>query len=333
MKAIFYDGAEQVAFREAEMPKVPEGWALIKTSHVGICGTDLNIFAGTHPRAAAPLIMGHEFSGTVLGGHPSLKEGSKVTVNPLLSCGKCGPCQTGQPHVCESLKLIGIDCDGGMAAYVAAPIESIIPLPEDMSLEAGALAEPVAVAVHAVRQGGYVPGDRVVVFGAGTIGLCVSLVLRSLGATNIIVAETNEHRLAMAKELGFNAVNPMNDDVKTVVLEQTNGFGADFVFDCAGHPSVLTQLTELVKVRGKIIIVAAYKKPAAVNLLQGMFKELSIQFVRVYTPRDFEIAIDLLGSQKSFQKMITHVLSPEEAHKGFELLTTGTNAVKVMYSF
>ncbi|WP_080848338.1 zinc-dependent alcohol dehydrogenase [Cytobacillus gottheilii] len=333
MKAIFYEGAEHVAFKEAEMPKLPDGWALIKTSHVGICGTDLNIFAGTHPRAAAPLIMGHEFSGTVLEGHPALEAGTKVTVNPLLSCGKCGPCLTGQPHVCESLKLIGIDCDGGMAEYVAAPIDSIIPLPDDMSLEAGALAEPVAVAVHAVRQGGYVPGDRVVVFGAGTIGLCVALVLRSLGATDIIVAETNEHRLAMAKELGFVSVNPLNEDVNSVVLEKTNGLGADFVFDCAGHPSVLTQLTELVKVRGNIIIVAAYKKPAAVNLLQGMFKELSIQFVRVYTPRDFEIAIDLLHSQSSFEKMITHVLPPEEAEKGFELLTTGTNAVKVMYTF
>jgi len=333
MKAIVFEATQTVSLREKEMPEVPQGWALIKTSHVGICGTDLNIYAGSHPRAKAPLVMGHEFSGTIASGHPTLPEGTPVTVNPLLNCGTCIPCTTGQSHVCESLQLVGIDCDGGMAEYVAAPVERVVPLPQGLSFAMGALVEPVAVAMHVVRQGGYVPGDHVVVFGAGTIGLCVALALRSAGASQVTIVETNELRLQKAKELGFSTIHPQQENVREVVLSQTNGTGADFVFDCAGHQSVVPLLTDIVKVRGTIVIVAAYKKPTEVDLLKGMFKELTMRFVRVYTDKDFELAAQLLVQQRDFEKIITHVLSPDEAKKGFDLLTSHTDAVKVMYQF
>lgn len=332
MKSIIYEGANSISVQEKELPGLKEGWALIKVSHVGICGTDLNIYAGAHPRATAPLVMGHEFSGYVVKGHPTLKEGTPVTVNPLLTCGSCASCLSGQSHVCETLKLVGIDCDGGMAEYVLAPVERIIPLPEGVSAKLGALIEPVAVAVHTARQGGYLPGDNVVVFGGGTIGLCVAMTLKSYGANNVMVVEPNELRLKKIRELGFEAVNPLVQDVKELISIRTKGVGADFVLDCAGHPSVLKQLTEVVKVRGKIIIVAAYKKPAEVNLLQGMFKELSISFVRVYTDKDFEIAAKLV-KEPGFEDIITHVLPVDEAQRGFDLLTTPTDAIKVMYQF
>lgn len=333
MKAIVFEAPQTVSLREKERPEAPQGWTLIKTSHVGICGTDLNIYAGSHPRAQAPLVMGHEFSGTIVSGHPTLPEGTPVTVNPLLNCGTCIPCTTGQSHVCESLKLVGIDCDGGMAEYVVAPAGSVVPLPKGLSLALGALVEPVAVAMHAVRQGGYVPGDHAVVFGAGTIGLCVALALKSFGASQVTIVETNELRLQKAQELGFTTIHPVRENIRQVVMSLTNGTGADFVFDCAGHHSVVPLLTDIVKVRGTIVIVAAYKKPTEVNLLQGMFKELAMRFVRVYTAKDFELAAQLLVQQPDFEKIITHVLPPEEARKGFDLLTIHTDAVKVMYQF
>lgn len=277
--------------------------------------------------------MGHEFSGTIVSGHPTLPEGTPVTVNPLLSCGTCIPCTTGQSHVCESLKLVGIDCDGGMAEYVVAPADSVVPLPKGLSLALGALVEPVAVAMHAVRQGGYVPGDHAVVFGAGTVGLCVALALKSFGASQVTIVETNELRLKKAQELGFTTIHPVRENVREVVMSLTNGTGADFVFDCAGYHSVVPLLTDIVKVRGTLVLEAAYKKPTEVNLLQGMFKELSMRFVRVYTAKDFELAAQLLVQQPDFEKTITHVLPPEEARKGFDLLTSHTDAVKVMYQF
>ncbi|QCR33512.1 zinc-binding dehydrogenase [Lysinibacillus sp. SGAir0095] len=333
MKAIFYTAPNRVECREASIPSVPKGYVLLKNAYAGICGTDLNIFAGTHPRAQAPLILGHEFSATIESEHPKYPIGTKVTVNPLISCGSCIPCSSGQSHVCEDLKLVGIDVDGGMAEYVVVEADKVIPLPEGVSLELGALSEPIAVAVHAVRTARFLVGDRAVVYGAGTIGLCVALTLRAYGASEVIVIEANELRLQKAKELGFKTLNSLKDDVVNELAALTGNAGMDYVFDCAGHPAVLRQVTEIVKVQGTIVIVAAYKKPTEMNLIQGMFKELSMQFVRVYTKRDIELALDLLTKVPEFSEIITHVLSPEQAAEGFELLTTPTNAIKVLYAF
>ncbi|RNC98089.1 dehydrogenase [Lysinibacillus halotolerans] len=333
VKAIFYTAGNKVECKEVNKPNVPPGYVLLKNAYAGICGTDLNIFAGTHPRAQAPLILGHEFSATIASEHPKYPIGTKVTVNPLISCGTCIPCRIGQSHVCNNLKLVGIDVDGGMADYVAVEANKVIPLPENVSLKLGALTEPIAVAVHAVRTAKFLVGDRAVVYGAGTIGLCVALTLRAFGASEVIVVEANELRLQKAQQLGFKTFNSLKDDVENELADMTNQEGIDYVFDCAGHPAVLAQVTEIVKVQGTIVIVAAYKKPTEMNLIQGMFKELSIQFVRVYTNRDMELALDLLSRFEEFSKIITHVLSPEQAMEGFELLTTPTDAIKVLYAF
>ncbi|MFP3918742.1 alcohol dehydrogenase catalytic domain-containing protein [Lysinibacillus telephonicus] len=333
MKAIVYTAPNKVECREENKPNVPKGYVLLKNAYAGICGTDLNIFAGTHPRAKAPLILGHEFSATIESEHPKYPIGTKVTVNPLISCGTCIPCTTGQSHVCNDLKLVGIDVDGGMAEYAAVEEDKVIPLPENLSLELGALSEPIAVAVHAVRTAKFLVGDCAVVYGAGTIGLCVALTLRAYGASEVIIIEANELRQQKAKELGFKTFNSLKDDVIKELASITNNAGIDYVFDCAGHPAVIKQVTEIVKVQGTIVIVAAYKKPTEMNLIQGMFKELSIQFVRVYTKRDIELALNLLTEVPQFSEIITHVLSPEQAMEGFELLTTPTNAIKVLYAF
>ncbi|MFD1334463.1 zinc-binding dehydrogenase [Oceanobacillus iheyensis] len=333
METVTYAGPKNVLFQNSRKPTITKGWAIIKTSYAGICGSDLSIFAGVHPRAEAPLVMGHEFSGTIEEGHPTLKKGTRVTVNPLLRCGECYPCQNGYSHVCENLKLVGIDCDGGMGEYVKVPIHSIVPLKDNISMKLGALIEPVAVAVHAIRQGNYMPGDSVVIFGAGTIGLCVALTLRSYGAKNLIIVEPNKLRLEKAKQLGFQTLDPLSENVTEKIVEGTDNIGADYVFDCAGHPSVVEAITEVVRVRGNIVIVAMYKQPPTLDMRQGMFKELNIQFVRVYTDKDFQIAIDLVDNHKEYEDIITHVLQPEEAQKGFDLLTTHTDAVKVMYEF
>lgn len=333
MKAIVYESPEVIEYREVEKPLINKGYVLLKNAYAGICGTDLNIFAGTHPRATAPLILGHEFSATIASEHPSFPIGTKVTVNPLLSCGKCIPCKSGQSHVCDDLKLVGIDVDGGMAEYVAVQEDKIIPLPKSLSLKNGALAEPVAVAVHAVRKAKFLVGDRAVVYGAGTIGLCVALTLRAFGASEVIVIENNELRLNKAKKLGFTTLNANAENVAQLIHQITNKSGIDYVFDCAGHPAVLAQATEIIKVQGTLVIVAGYKKPAELNLLQGMFKEISIQFVRVYTNRDIELALELLVKHKDYKKIITHVLKVNEAKKGFELLTTPTDAIKVLFAF
>ena len=132
MQSIQYVGTKEVVVGEKVLPEVGPGEVLIKVAYAGVCGSDMIIYQGVHPRAKAPLVMGHEFSGTIVKGHRTLPAGTPVTVYPLLSCGTCDPCRNGYAHVCNTLKLIGIDCDGGMADYVKVPEDKVLPIPESL---------------------------------------------------------------------------------------------------------------------------------------------------------------------------------------------------------
>jgi len=334
MKAIQYLAAQQVACTDIALPSVPEGFAKIKVAYAGICGGDLNVLGGTHPRAKAPLIMGHEFSGVLAEDSANFKAGTPVCVFPLISCGTCTPCTTGDAHVCNTLRLYGIDKDGGMAEYAIVPEDTLVALDPDMDLKLGALIEPIAVAVHNIRDTGFRPGDNALVIGSGPIGLCIALCLRHFGAQDIVVAETDEKRRALASDMGFTTVNPIETDLVAFALKHTGGDGYDRVYDVAGVPAVADILFDLVKVRGEIIIAACYKKPTAFNFFKGHVKECSISFTRVYRRADYQTAANLAATDPNFAKMITHTFTPEEAAEGFALAQTpGSGACKVMFAF
>ncbi len=334
MKAIRYLGPRLCGIEDLPIPQAPDGFALVRISHAGICGTDLNIYAGTHPRAKAPLTMGHEFSGTVAKDGALYKAGTRVTAYPLISCGHCEACKSGNGHVCRSLGLYGIDRDGGMAEYVILPEDLLIPLPDDVSFRLGAFIEPVAVTVHTLRERGFRAGDSAIVFGCGTIGLCLALTLRRFGAGTLLLAETDPFRRSLAESMGFAVIDPVEADVIREVMRLTDDNGFDFVFDCAGVSPVAALLFDAVKVKGKIVIVASYKKPPEMPLFKGMVKETEIDFVRVYRKNDFAIAANLVRSEPLYDRIITHVLPADEAQKGFDLLLApGTGAVKVMFCF
>ncbi len=332
MKGIIYKGPKTIAVQEVETPKVSEGKALIKIKYAGICGGDLGIYAGVHPRAKAPLVMGHEFSGVIAQDSKKFKAGTKVTVNPIISCGVCKMCKEGNGHVCNTLRLLGIDYDGGMAEYAVVDEEKIVPVPDSMSLEDAAIVEPVAVAVHTLRETKYIPGDNAIVYGCGTIGLTVAMCLREFGCTNITMVEADKNRIEFAKSLGFDTKNAIGLDLQELKNDKTEGYGFDWVIDCAGVQAVASSLIEACKVRGKIIVVAGYKKPLEFPLNQGMFKEVAMEFVRVYRDVDVKIAVDLVANQPEFRKIITHILPLEKAQEGYDLLLTGgTGAVKVLF--
>ena len=330
MKSIIYSGAQDVRVEEKSLPEIAAGEVLIKVAYVGVCGSDMNIYQGVHPRAKAPLVMGHEFSGTIVAGHPTLAAGTPVTVYPLLSCGHCEPCLNGYAHVCNTLKLIGIDCDGAMAEYVKVPVDKVMELPKTLSLKLGAFLEPLAVGVHAVRRSGYRPGDRAVVFGAGPIGLCVASCLKYFGA-QVIVIEANPYRLGVAKKLGCTTIDAANESITDKVREYTKGINADFAFDCAAHPSVQTHLMDVLKVQGTAVVVGSYKKPPEVDLLKVEFKELSMIGIRVYERRDFEIATEMLQSGAIDFELMLSESSPDAAPEVFQGLLKGGDTIKMLF--
>ncbi len=334
MKAIIYKNKGQLEVSQIDLPKIKDGWVLVKVLYAGICGTDLNIYKGTHPRAKAPLVMGHEFSGILEQDTLTMPKGTRVTVYPLLSCGTCAPCERGDGHVCNTLGLLGIDCDGAMAEYIQVPENTLIRLGDDVSDTLGALIEPIAVAVHALRETHFVPGDNAIIYGCGTIGLVTALTLQQFGASKVTMVETNPSRSKLAKHMGFTVIDPTTCNLLNEIANLTDGNGFDWVFDCAGAQPVADVLLDSVRVKGHIVIIAAYKYPAQLPLIKGMFKETSIQFVSVYRKNDFEIASILAAKDPRFNEIITHVLPSDKAQEGFDLLLSGSSdAVKVMFSF
>lgn len=315
MKAIVYEGPNQVACREIPVPVEKEGWVTIQVSHAGICGSDQTIYRGKHPRAKAPLVLGHEFSGYITRDMGDFRKGDLVTVFPYLPCHNCERCKNGQFHVCQNLKLIGIDLDGGMAEYVSVPEWTVCKVPESCTPAQAAFIEPVGISVHAARKGGYRPGDSVVIFGAGGIGMATAITLRQFGA-NPIIAEPNPLRLALAKEMGFDVLDPKQDTIQQIYA-RTGGIGADFVYDCAGAQPVIDLLPDAVRINGTIVIVAGYKDPPAMNFQKGMFREFTIQFVRNCTREDFEIATRLMGQGLGYDRLLNYIVDIEKGAEGF----------------
>src|SRR5450759_5919058 len=206
MKATVWAATDRVDVTDLPMPVVPEGWALVKVAYNGICGTDLAILHGKHPRAIAPLIMGHEISGWIeQAGATGPGAGTLVVAEPLISCGECRSCKNGLTHVCRRLGLYGIDAPGGMAQYVALPPEVLHAVPDGVDPRMATLAEPLAVAVHAVDLSGMQAGDTVAVYGAGPIGILTALVALHAGAA-VVITEPSPWRREVAAQLGFTVV-------------------------------------------------------------------------------------------------------------------------------
>ncbi|RAL96047.1 alcohol dehydrogenase [Agrobacterium sp. MS2] len=331
MRAAVVTAPETIHIQTVPMPDVPSGWSLIKCDYTGLCGTDFSILHGSHPRAKFPLIMGHEISGTVVKSTldgPAL--GTRVTCEPLISCGECGPCKRGDGHVCRNLRLFGIDKPGSMSEYVALPNDRLIAIPEGVSLALAALTEPLAVAVHAVEMSPLAAGDAVAIFGAGPIGMLTALVARNSGASRVVIVEPSVERARVAESLGFETISS-NANVTEALSARTNGEGFDVVFDAAAHPSVAELLASSVRPKGAIILVGIYKKPALVDLQALCFKEVSMTGVRVYTRRDVERAVDLIANDSlNLSSFPIDIYPLEETALAFEKAQAASGVLKVL---
>jgi 2-desacetyl-2-hydroxyethyl bacteriochlorophyllide A dehydrogenase len=338
MNAITWGGPDQLVLTSPDIPVPEAGDVLIKVTRVGICGSDVTILKGYHARAQAGIILGHEFCGTVAaasGGQFDI--GTRVAVLPLISCRDrgetpCVACRSGNEHVCSRLGLYGVDEPGGLAGYVAVRARSVYPVPAETPLGLEGLAEPLAVAVHAVSRSGLEQGDSAAVFGGGPIGLFVALVARQQGAGKVLIVEPNPWRQSVARSYGFDVADPDTDPVEAV-RDFTGGDGADIVFDSAGHPAVAQAVTTAVRISGTIMIVGVYKEPTAIDLRTVNFAEQRILGTRVYTETDFAEAVRLLaGDELSLRELPTLTFPLGESEEAFATAARGENAMKVFIS-
>jgi 2-desacetyl-2-hydroxyethyl bacteriochlorophyllide A dehydrogenase len=334
MKAAFYEGHETIRVGDC-LPVEPEtGQVRIRVSHCGICGTDLHIFHGKMDhRVKVPAVIGHEMSGVIesLGaGVENWKPGDRVTVRPLDPCNDCPACRAGHSHICQRLKFIGIDSPGAMQGLWTVPAHALHRLPDALTMEQGALVEPIAVACHDVRLGDVRAGEYVVVQGGGPIGALVALVAQTTGA-RVVLTEVNPFRLELARSLGLDAVNPLEVDLPALVDEQTGGAGADAVFEVTGSAAGAAMMTKLPRTRGRIVMVAIYSEPPKVDLFRFFWRELRLFGARVYEPQDFDAAIALAAAGRlPLEKLVTNVCPLEELEWGMRQLEKGGPVMKVL---
>jgi 2-desacetyl-2-hydroxyethyl bacteriochlorophyllide A dehydrogenase len=332
--AIEYHGEGVFRPRFYEATEPGPGQVRIAVAFTGICGTDLKIAHGAMDhRVTSPWPIGHEMSGIVETIGPDVsgwQPGDKVTVMPLASCGDCPACGRGHSHVCHNLIFLGIDSPGSLQQRWTVPAGLLVRVPEHLSLEHAALAEPTAVAVHDARRGGVRTSQQVVVIGGGPIGILIGLVATHAGA-DVLVSEVSPFRRDLAAELGLRTIDPAADDLAAAVTGWSNGKGADVAFEVSGSAAGVRALTDVLAVRGRGVVVAIHTEPTPVDLMAAFWKELDISGARVYQREDFEKAVALLADGIiPAESLITEIVPLSQTDRAFERAASGGDVVKIM---
>jgi (R,R)-butanediol dehydrogenase / meso-butanediol dehydrogenase / diacetyl reductase len=334
MRAIAIGEDRRLGPTELEERGLEPNEARVRVAFCGICGSDIHMRAS--PMIPAGAVMGHEFSGTVseLGAAAEgFSVGDPVAVYPFASCEHCPNCRRGDYHVCQQAATTGLGLGINPGAYAESVVvheSMLVRLPAGLSLEHGALVEPLAVGLHGATIGEAGAGSRCVVIGAGPIGLMTALSLRARGIEEVVVVEKNENRLERIESFGFDAL--ALDGVHENVLEAFGGDLPDVVFECAGNPAAPQLAIELVRSRGVIVLLGVLEEPVEISQLVLLIKEAQIRASFAYRRDEFEEAIELLSTgQVPADRLITGKAPLERAQEMFERLENPvTEQIKIL---
>lgn len=335
MKAAFCTGVEKVEVQDIEKPMISKTEVLIKTKTVGVCGSDLHLFRGTHPFRHAPAILGHEIAGEIVevgSNVKNLKIGDRVTVEPQVGCGKCDMCKRGLISLCKNKKVPGTPAwIGAFSEYFNAEEKICYKISDGISYELATLAEPFAVAVHAVNHAETKTG-AVVILGGGTIGQLVLASVKQKGYHPIIVTDTVEFNRRFALSHGADyAFDPLHEEVPEKIREVTNGKGAALAFIAAGADNILDQACDCVCKTGEICIIAMITKKIPFYCYATVFNELRIYGSMCYESKDFQEAIDLINGGLALEDYVTQEIEGlENTQQALDILSEKKeNCVKV----
>lgn len=350
MKAAMWYGQKDVRVVDVpEPPFPPEGWVKIKVEWAGICGSDLHeymagpIFIPTtepHPLTGekAPLILGHEFSGTIVEvgeGVKKFKVGDRVAPDACQVCWECYWCKRNEYNNCEKLAMTGLQTTGCFAEYINLPAYTCFKVPDGLPMDEAALVEPISVGMHAVRIAPVVEGDSVVVIGAGTIGLSALQNAWAAGASQVIVVEMAKARKDFAKKLGATSIiDPNKEDVVAKVFELTDGVGADVTIECVGNNSSASLAIATTRRAGTAVVCGVFEKPCTIDLLDVMFKSKKIQGSLGYNGEFAPVMKMLRDGRLKAKPMITGRIKLDDiVEKGFkELIEHKDENIKIIIS-
>jgi threonine dehydrogenase-like Zn-dependent dehydrogenase len=328
MKAVVWNGPEEMAVEEIPEPTAEPGTVIVRPEAVGICGSEIEGYLGKMGNRTPPLVMGHEFAGTVTEVGEGVEEdlvGREVAVNPLSSDGTCPLCRGGYTNLCPNRRLIGIHSPGGFAEYALAPVQNVYPLPEGVEARTGALAEPLANGVHAVRLGlaGHLV-EHAVVAGAGTIGLmCLQAAVLD-GIPEVSVVEPHEARREQALELGARAAYASGEEAREALEEPTEGLGADLVIDAVGAEVTRRMAVgELLRPGGCAVFVGLHDDDTTLGFHGVVRGQLDLQGSYAFTAEDYEQALEWLVEGRAGIGELPPVLPLEEGPSAFAELVRG----------
>ena len=305
MKALVWTAPRQMELQEQTVPDVKPDEVLVKVAFAGICGSELSGYLGHNALRVPPLVMGHEFSGEIasLGStantkYPHLVQGQKVTVNPLSCTDGSLMQQRGLDQLCPTRQLLGAHRPGAYAEYVTVPAQSVMSLPDDMSLRLGALTEPVGCAVRIGELAGSVAGKTCLIIGAGPIGLLSLQVLLYLQAAKVFIVDLDPERLAMGVELGGQPIDPRRQDVVEVVRQATKNRGVELAIDAVGTADTRQQCVSAAMPTGTVILSGLHEESSVMPAADIIRREIVVRGSFAYSPANFAAAIDLLAQGK-----------------------------------
>ncbi|HPO83580.1 MAG TPA: L-threonine 3-dehydrogenase [Coprothermobacter proteolyticus] len=325
-----------VAMYEIEEPEVPEGWALVKVLKASICGTDVHIYQWnewSQKRMKPPVTIGHEFVGKVLKvnkGTGRVQEGDIVSAESHVVCHVCRMCRRNMYHACENTRIIGVHMDGAFAEYIAIPEENLVKLPASVPLEAGSVLEPFGNAVHTV-QSVDVRGKRVVVTGAGPIGVMAIPVAKALGAVEIIATDLSDYRLKLASDVGADVVVNVKEQDPVQIVQNLGG--ADVVLEMSGSEKALNQGLEMIVPGGEMAILGLPDNLVSLDLANNVVsKGITIRGItgrRLW--ETWDLGVSLVSSGKvDLKKVITHQFDFKDYEAAFSAMMSGNSGKVVL---
>ena len=335
--AVFYGADQPFKLEEVPTPEPGAGEVLVKVAACGLCHTDLHYTDhGVPTFKPPPMILGHEISGTIAKTGPSVEgwqPGARVLLPAVFGCGECAMCRTGRENICEQMVMFGNNVDGGYAEYVLAPAKDVFALPEEIPLVEGAIiADAITTPYHAVVNRGRVkPGDQVVVFGCGGIGLNVVQMAAALGA-NVIAVDILDEKLDWAKKFGAGAVvNSSKVERVDKEIRILTGGGADIGFEAIGNPAVQEETFASIRTGGRFVVVGFASKPMTLNTGKVMYREMEIIGSLGCRAVDYPRVLDLARQGKiQVKEMVTARFPLDDINQAFDHIRAGKGVRSVV---
>lgn len=336
MKGLVYCGNEVLEWKEVQDVTPKDSEVKIKVKAAGICGSDVHGYQGITGRRIPPMIMGHEFSGSVVEvgkDVKTLEAGDRVAPYPVDYCGECPFCKIGDTQLCPNRRQFGVlTVDGAFAEYICVPEKVCYKINNNISYSAGSTIEPLAVAFRGVQNAGNLEGKNILIVGSGTIGLMVVACVKAQNPAKIIVSDLSNSRLNVAKKMGADiAINPSESDIKEIILANTDGLGVDFSFEAVGVTPTCVQTLENLRIGGKSVWFGQGKKIVEIGMLEIVTRELNVSGSFMYGIKEFEAAVDMLNQGKiDVEPLISKEVPMSQGAEWFEKLKRPEELVKVI---